>query len=207
MSWLSKFLGFQNPAQSAMPYYDQAAQTERQYLDPYVQRGQQAGGILSEQFGQLSQDPGAALEKLMQGYQPSKYYQTMQDRLSQATANTAAAGGRRGSPLEQTQQQELTSSLLSKDMQDYLRNVMGEQQMGLSGEQGLYSTGFDAARGLSGDLANILSTQGSLQFQNARERNARTQGLIGALFGSAFGGGQGGGQGANASSFFNMGGG
>lgn len=186
MSWLSNLFGgggSSNPAQSAMPYFDQAASTERQYLDPYIQRGQGSGDILSEQFGQMSQDPAAVLERLMGGYEPSKGYQMMQDRMGQAAANTAAAGGMRGSPLEQTQQQELTQGLLSKDMQQYLQNVLGLQTQGLAGEQGLYGTSFDAARGLSGDLANILGTKGQLEFQGQREGQQRGQDLLSSLMG------------------------
>ncbi len=192
MSWLSNFLsGGHDPAGAAMPYFDKAAGTVKEYMSPYADRGGRAGGILEEQFGQMSQDPAKFMEGIMQGYEPSKYYQMMQDRLSTAAANTAAAGGMRGSGQESTRQQEITEGLLSKDMQQYLQNVLGIQGTGLSGEQGLYGTGFNAAQGLAGDLSNIYGTQGQLAFQGERDKNMRNQQLLGSLIGlgtSFFGG-------------------
>jgi len=170
-----------DPAAKAKPYFDKAAETERGYLDPYAGFGTRIGGQLESQFGQMAKDPASVLDALMKGYQPSKYYEMMHDRLSQAASNTAAAGGMRGSPQEQTTQQGITEGLLSKDMQDYLSKVLGLQTQGLAGEQGLFGTGFKAAGRLAGDLGNIFGTEGQLAFQGEREKQQRGQDLLSAL--------------------------
>jgi len=166
-----------------MPYLNQASNVIQQYMSPYSKRGLPAGDILQTQFGQMSQDPSALMESIMKGYEPSKFYQMMQDKMGQAASNTAAAGGMRGSPQESNEQQEITQGLLSKDMQQYLSNILGIKNAGLSGEEGLYDTGYKAASGMSGDLSNILGTKAQLEFENEREKNERNQGILGSLIG------------------------
>jgi hypothetical protein len=94
MSWLSDLLsGGSNPADAANPYLDQISGVAHEAYDPFIQRGQEAGGIMSEQFGQMSQDPTAFINALMQGYKPSEGYQFQEGEMGRAAANTAAAGG------------------------------------------------------------------------------------------------------------------
>ena len=117
----------------------------------------------------------------------------MQQRMGQAASNTAAAGGMRGSPYEQQQQQELVQSLLSKDMQQYLQNVVGQQQSGLSGEQNLSGFSAQAGLGLGSNLANISGSQGSLAYQQAAgggEKGALgpIMGVAGGVIGGIYGG-------------------
>lgn len=186
--------GMDGAAGKAMPYLNEAMDVSKKYMSPYIERGERAAPILEREFGRMSSDPAAMLEKFMGSYKPSSYYKTMQDRLGQSISNTAAAGGMRGSPSEQGKQQELTNALLSKDMQQFLSNVMGIHSRGLSGEQNLYQTGFGGARGLSEDLSNILGTQAQLAFQQERENQKSDDDMLGSIM-SAFGGLIGGGGG------------
>lgn len=163
-----------------MKYLDQAMDIEKEYLNPFIDRGNRAGDIIEDEYGRMVSDPSAMIDHFMEGYQPSKYYQLLQDRMGQAAANTAAAGGMRGSPREQLQQQELTQALLGKDMQQYLNNVMGLHGQGLAGEQGLYGIGFQGATNLADALANILGNKAKLSESQA------AQGLAG--FGDILGG-------------------
>lgn len=205
-----------NPANNAMPYFDQAADTVKQYYNPFISQGQGAYGQLEQTMNngqnaynamnpaltQMSTNPTAFLEALMQHYQPSNSYQTKLADMTKAAGNTAAAGGMRGSLNDIKNQANLTNTLMGEDMQQWLQNVLGIQNTGLSGlnnfynsgydaTKSLYNTGYDASKSLSSDLANILGTQGQLAFQGQRENNQSRNDLMGGLL-SGFGGALGG---------------
>ncbi len=75
MSWLSDFFsGGKNPADAAMPYLNQIPGMEKQYYDPFINRGNEAANTLTPQFNQMSSDPAQFLEGLMGKYQPSRSY-------------------------------------------------------------------------------------------------------------------------------------
>lgn len=102
------------------------------------------------------------------------------NEMMQAAANTAAAGGMRGtmSDIESQsgigrQAMSLTDRLLQGDMQQWLQNTMGINQAGMQGMQDFYHTGYDASRGLSGDLSNVLGSQAKLGFQRERDQMQR----------------------------------
>lgn len=179
------FGGGADPMSAANKYLEQIPDIQRQYLEPFINRAGSAGDIMSEQFGRMAQDPTAMLNQLMEGYEPSKGYQFQQDQMSQAAANTAAAGGLRGSPQEQAQQQSITQGLLSQDMQNWLKNAMGLQSEGLQGESGLYRGGLGAAGNLADSLSNVLGTQAQMGYRDALQRNQGPmdifRGLLGGL--------------------------
>ena len=185
MSWLSRLMGSgqSNPANKAMPYLNQIPGVAHQTYDPYIQRGQKAGDIAQGQFDQMSQDPMAFINKLMEGYKPSESYKFQQDELGRGMASTAAAGGMRGTPQDQEAQAKLTQGLLSGDMQQWLQNLLGAQATGLQGEQNMYNTGATASGAMGGDIMNALGTQGSLAFQGQANKNQSANDLFKALMG------------------------
>lgn len=170
----SIFGGGDNPAGSAMPYLNQVENTVKPYYDPFIQQGQQAYNTMNPQLSQMTSNPTAFLDALMKNYQPSQGYQMKRDEMSRAAGNTAAAGGQRGSMYDINQQARLDDVLMGEDMQQWLQNVMGIQNTGLSGMSNLYNTGYDASKSLSGDLANVLGTKGQLAFQGQRESNQQS---------------------------------
>jgi hypothetical protein len=173
---------------AANPYMEEAMAELRKYMQPYVDIGMGVAPGLQEEYMKLMSDPAAMLEYFMSGYEPSKEYQYKQEQMGQAAANSAAAGGMRGSPLDQYNQQDITNSLLNADMQKYLGNVGGLYTQGLTGNQGLFNTGYNAANSLSSDLANILNSQGGLAYNSAIGKNKNQSALwgFGAGLGSAF---------------------
>ena len=173
---------------AANPYIEQAMAAIKQYMGPYNDIGMGVAPGLQNEYSKLMSDPAAMLEYFMSGYEPSKEYQFKQEHMGQAAANSAAAGGMRGSPLDQYHQQDITNSLLNADMQKYLGNVTGLYNQGLTGNQGLYNTGFNAASGMSGDLANLMNSQGSLAYNSAMQGNQNLMQLLGmgAGLGTAF---------------------
>ncbi len=173
--------GKSNPAHAAQPYLDQIPGVTHGAYDPYINRGNAAGDILGEKYGQMSQDPMAFINAIMNGYKPSEGYQFKKDELGRAASNTAAAGGIRGTNQDQVNQEKIVNGLLGEDMQQWLQNVLGVNNVGLQGENNLYNTGFGASGALAGDLSNTLGTQGQLAFQGQSQKNQSLADILGSI--------------------------
>jgi hypothetical protein len=172
MSWLSDFFkGGKNPADAGMPYLNQIAPMEKGYYEPYIQRGNEASKTLTPQFNQMSSDPAGFLEKLMGKYEPSRNYQLQNDEMRKSAGNTAAAGGMRGSLNDISNEARISDTLMGNDMQQWLQNVLGIQTGGMAGLTHESDTGFNATKGLTGDLSNVLGTQAGLAFQGQANQN------------------------------------
>jgi len=183
--------GGENPADKAKPYFDQIPGMEQGYYNPFIQRGNEAYNKSNPIYDQMLKDPAGFLESLMQKYEPSRGFQLKKDQMLKAAGNTAAAGGMRGSLQDIDQEAHLTDMLMGEDMQQWLKNVLGIEDTGLTGNQHLYDTGYDASKNLAGDLSNVFGTQGQLAFQGQREQNkSRSDALAGLakLFGAGVGG-------------------
>jgi hypothetical protein len=151
---------------------------EKQYLEPYINRGNEAYGNINPIQTQMAKDPAAFLENIMKNYTPSRSYQLHRDEAQRAAGNTAAAGGMRGSLQDIENESRLTDVLLGQDMQDWLQNVLGIQTRGEAGLGHTADTGFNAATGLTGDLSNVLGTQASLAFQGQANKNQSRSDLL-----------------------------
>jgi hypothetical protein len=199
MSILSKIFGGggqkSNPMGDANQFLNQIPGVAHQGYDPYVNTGLDATNKTKWQYESLMNDPIAFINKLMEGYKPSEGYNFQKDQLTKEMGNTAAAGGIAGTPLDQMNQAEGIQGLLSKDMQQFLQNVLGVFNTGLGGEEGIAGRGFDASKYLTDALGGALNQQGGLAFQNAQQNNSDKnswyKGLakaLGAGAGAVFGG-------------------
>ena len=168
---LGMFGGNKNPQHEANKYLNQIPGQSHQTYDPYIQQGQQAGQNLGQQYGKMAQDPAAFYEQLMANYQPSKQYDMQNQEQQRAAGNSAAAGGMRGTQQDVNQAAQISDRLMGEDMQRWYGNVSGLQNTGLAGQQGMYNTGYDASKGLGGDLNNALGQQGGMAFQGAQDAN------------------------------------
>lgn len=171
MSWLSEwFHGGKSPSDAASKYTNQIPKTIEKYGKGAFERGERAGSALEDALSKYL-NPQDYYNEIMSGYMPSEAYKFKQARMSDAAANTAAAGGMRGTAADQLKQQELTQSLLSSDMQDYLKNILGIESTGLQGEEDLYGKGTDVGRGMSSDLANYLNQMGDMAYREQMQKN------------------------------------
>ena len=186
--WDNFMGGGKNPADAAMPYYNQIPGMEHNNYDPYINRGNQAYNKFNPVMERMTSDPQGFLKELMGGYTQSKDYQLKDEEMTRSAGNTAAAGGMRGSLDDIKNQSHITDSLLGDDMQKWLGNVLGIQQHGMEGEEDLYKTGYDATKSLTGDLSNVLGTQGSLAFQGQSNQNKSHSDLMSSLMKLAAGG-------------------
>lgn len=193
MSMLSKLFhggGNSNPMDAANQYLNQIPGVAHQGYDPYVEAGKDASGRTKSKYEELMDDPTAFINKLMQGYKPSEGYQFQKDQLTKELGNTAAAGGIAGTPQDQMNQGEGVQKLLSGDMQQFLKNILGEFHTGLEGEEGIATRGYDASGKLTDTLGTALNQQGGLAFNDAQQKNKNTNDLW-SMFGKALGAGAG----------------
>lgn len=186
MSLLGNLLGvpskrnFKDPAEAANPYLQQIPQTAQQYYNPYIEQGQQASNVLQSQYDQLL-NPASKLHELERGYEESPGAAYKRDKMQKAVDASAAAGGISGNPYHQQQTGELVNSILSQDMQDYLRNALGLYGQGLQGEEGIAQKGFGSSASLADILTGNLGSQGTLAYQGAQQQNMLNQGRQNSL--------------------------
>jgi hypothetical protein len=189
---LSKLFGFDdqqnNAADAANQYLNQIPKVAKSGFQPYVNQGREADTTLQSQFSDLIKDPTALINKLMQAYAPSEGYQFQKDLLSKEMANTAAAGGIAGTPLDQFNQAKTVQGLLSQDMQQFLANALGLYGTGLEGNKLFSNRGYDASSKLTDILSNNLTQQGGLAFNNAQQQQKNNTDLWN-MFGKALGAG------------------
>ena len=176
--------GGQDASQAAQPYLQNIPQYGREAYNPYIQQGQQAGGIAQGEYNKLVQDPSAFINAIMGKYQESPGYQYQQQQGSRALSNTAAAGGYRGGQFEQQQQAELLNSLLGSDMQQWLQNNLNVYGTGLQGQQHNADTGFEASSRLGDYLGGAAGQQGAYAFEGQRSRNANRNSFLNNLLGA-----------------------
>lgn len=192
MSMLSKLFGGGggNPMSAANQYLNQIPGVAHQGYDPYVNAGMDAGNQTKGQYEKLINDPADFINQLMKQYQTSEGYNFQKDLLTKELGNTAAMGGVAGTPLDQMNQAEGVQGLLSKDMQQFLTNVLGQYDKGLAGEEGIATRGYDASSKLADYLGSNLTQQGGLAFNDAQQKN-KNKGDLWSMFGKALGGGAG----------------
>lgn len=185
------FGGGKNPYQAGQGYLSQIPGMLGPMFNPYISRGQADLGRVNRQYGALTQDPGGFINRMGSGFQASPGYQYNVDQAMKAANQAAAAGGMLGSPAEQEGIANTVHGLANQDYQQYLGNVLGAYNTGLSGQQHLADQGLTAGQEYGSDLSNVAMSQAMLaelaqQYQN-QQKQQQDSGL-GGIFGSALGG-------------------
>lgn len=194
-----------NPADAARPYLNQIPGIGHENYDPYIKEGREASQMTGEEYQRLLQDPTGFVNQIMGSYKPSEGYNFKKNELSRELSNTAAAGGFAGTQYDESNRGKLIESLLSQDMQQYLRNILGVHGTGLEGKEIQAGRGYDASANLADYLGNNLSQQGGLAYQGRAYQNTARQNrdnawlklgaqLAGGFAGRYGGGGREGGQ-------------
>jgi len=163
----SLFGSGQNPADSAMPYLNQARQMGEQNVSPYMQQGLQAQEGLSSVYNQQAKDPSAFLNQIMSNYNPSEGYKYKQQEMLKGARNSAAQGGFSGTDFDQQGQADMIRGLLGGDMQQFVQNALGAQQQGMYGAEAQAGRGMQAADW----MGNLLGNQGQLAYQGQAQKN------------------------------------
>lgn len=184
----------------------------KQYYEPFINAGQQAQGLSSEQYNKMSANPKDYLDELVSGYKPSQGYQFREKRALDAARNSAAQGGLSGTYNDQHDQSQMVNDMMGGDIQQYLANVLGIQGGGLAGQERTIDRGFNASGNLANYLGNAMGNraglaygrentenQNALNYQNdqrdyAAAEKANNMQMLGSIFGGMgdmFGGGGG----------------
>lgn len=156
---------YENPADNAMPYLQEVPDTVEPMYDPYINLGKGAARMSAPVYAQRVNDPNAAYDSLMSGYEPSDTYQYNQQQLTQQQQADAAAGGFTGTSYDQQQQAATTSGLLSQDEQQYYKDNLDLQNSGLNAGMHYFDTGYTASDTLANMLAGNLAAEAGLEYQ------------------------------------------
>jgi hypothetical protein len=171
----------EDPSKQANKYLDQIPDKISPYYDPYSQAGQRQIPGLEEQFGNLINDPGSIYNKLGSGYQKSPGFDFAMKQALQGAGNAAAAGGMAGSPQHEQQNMELATNLANQDFNQYMQNVLGMYNTGLSGSQDIMGKGMNAGDAMAKMLAENMQNQASNAYSGAANTNRYRAGMLSFL--------------------------
>jgi hypothetical protein len=142
--------------------YDRYNQQGINYLNPYNQAGQRGMGSYEEMLAKMK-DPQAFVNNILKGYTQSPWAATQNKYGQEAIQNAASASGLIGSSPLVKAGADYANELTSKDMQQYLSNVLGVNTSALSGYSDLSHIGLGAAS----QMAQMMQQAAEAQAQNA----------------------------------------
>lgn len=177
----------QNPANSAMQYYNQIPGQLNNAFGPYMQNGQWAGNQLQGQIGNLLKNPTGFVNNMYGAYQGSPAYNWNVQQATLGANNAAAAGGMAGSPAEQQSLAQTISGIANQYQQQYVQNAMNAYGLGFGGAQNMYGVGANAAGQYGNDMAQTLSGQGQTAYAGAVNQNQSMGGGLGSILGGVGG--------------------
>jgi len=169
----SLFGHHRSPEDQAAKYYDRIPGEGHKYYDPYIESGNRARGNLEGQYGEMTNDPGALMARLMKGYKESPGFNFEKKQGLDSIENAAASGGMMGTQGHQQQAGDLATQLSSRDSGDYLKNAMGLYGRGIEGEEGMNKMGFEGSDKLAEMLSRALMSRGNLAYQGQAGENNR----------------------------------
>lgn len=170
------------PYKDAMKQYQDYMGKAEGTQNPFLDFGKRAMPGYEQWLGGMK-DPSQFINKLTSGYQESPYAKYQQEQALRASGNAGAAGGLGGStPMAQFNQQQ-AQGIASKDMNQWLQNVLGVNQQygqGLFGQMGM---GQHAADILSQMYGQMGQNMGGLAYGAGAGRNQDIMSILGGLFG------------------------
>jgi len=166
-------------------YLDQIKPMLEQYYNSYIDRGQNAGNTLDQQYNNLLQNPGSIQQMLGSSYQQSPGYQYALDEAMNAATMSAAAGGKLGTTSHQNEAMKTATGLANQDYWNYYNQNADLFNKGLTGTQGMYDTGYNATNQMTQGLGNLYGNQANLAYTGQQNQNNAISSLLGAGIGAA----------------------
>lgn len=193
MSWLSNLFGggYKNPANAAMPYFNQIPGQTSPYLQPFFQAGKESLPIQQEQYNALLNQPGQKLNQIGEGFQQSPGFKFAMDQALGSLGRKGAAQGMYGSPEHEQWAMDTATGLANQDYYNWLGQATGLYNQGLAGEQGLGQMGMQSGGNLANMIAQALAQQGNLAYAGQQNQNLANASRFNNLLGlgtSALGG-------------------
>jgi hypothetical protein len=176
-----------NPANGAFPYFNQAISQLPGYFQPYINAGNWALPQLQNQYSQLTNNPGAVMNKMGADFKQSPGYQFQTQQALDAANRAASAGGMLGTPMEQQNVAGVTNQLANQDYYNYLNHAMSMYGMGLNGMNDMAHMGYGASSNLGEDMTNALMGEGQLAYAGQANVNQGRFGMLGNVMGAAGG--------------------
>lgn len=164
-------MAYSNPANAAMPYFNQIPGTITPYYQPYINSGSHALNTLNQQYQTLLNNPAALQSLAGQGFTESPGYQYNYNKGMNAANSAAATGGMLGTPMHQQAAAGISENLANQEFGDYLHTNLGLYGQGLSGEQGMNQMGYQASSSLADALGANLMNQGGMAYAGQANQN------------------------------------
>lgn len=173
-----------SPYQKAMEQYQNYGNQGQATQQPFLDAGKGAIGDFQNWLSS-QKNPSEFINNLMGQYQQSPYEQYQQQQSLRAGKNSASASGLSGStPLMDFLQQN-SQDISSKDMNQWLQNVLGINTQYGEGEKNLMSGGQSSANSLT-DMFNQLGQnmgQGAYGKESGKKNDLfNSLGGIGSMF-------------------------
>ncbi len=181
----SLFSDWENPYDKALPDINRLPGQISPYYEKFINRGNRAGDALEGQYGNLINDPGGLMNRIGGGYQQSPGFKFALEQALQGAAHAAAAGGMAGSPQHEQQNIGIATNLANQDYNSWIERALGLYGRGLSGEEGLYGTGYNASNEMGQNIGNIGLQKALIKFLSQNAENQHDEGGLGAIFGGA----------------------
>lgn len=175
--------GGQNPSAAAMPYLNQIQGINQKTLGPYNQMGQQAGGQLNTQYGNLLSNPGGMINNIGQSYHQSPGFQFAMRQALMGSNNAAAAGGMAGSPMNTQQNMGLATNLANQDYYNWMSHAQGMYGAGLQGMQNMYGVGAESANNMASNMSQAFSQQAQAAYAGQENQNQNQSSSWGNIIG------------------------
>ncbi len=158
------------------PWMDKAGEA----YNPFYKGGVDALGKYQGALDRMS-NPSDFINNLMGNYKESDWAKYMQDYANKAGINAASASGLVGSTPYLQQAQQNAAGIASKDMQEWLQNVLGVNREYLGGQADIFGKGFGAAQGMANIFGQRGANEAQLAYDKERAGQDRNAGIIGGL--------------------------
>lgn len=152
-----------------------------QYMSPYMDAGKNALPTLQNQYSNLLNNPGGAINQIGQAYQQSPGLDFQMKQALAAQQNAAAAGGMAGSPQHELQSMTIANNLANQDFNTWLSNALGMYSKGLGGEEDLYKTGYGASKDFSDTVGNTAMSQALMKMMEQKDKNEESGSIWGDI--------------------------
>ena len=179
------FGGNDNPSDDAMKYLDKIPGQVKPYYEPYIEAGRRSMPISEGEYGSLINNPGGKLNQIGANFQESPGFKFALQQALQGANHAAAAGGMAGSPEHEYENMQLATNLGNQDYYNWLKPATELYGAGLTGEEGIGERGFNASKGFSDQIAQLLAQKANLSYAGQQSENQSRGADISNIIGGA----------------------
>lgn len=177
-NFLSGIFGMgSSPYSAGMNQYSKYANQALGYQNPFYQAGTSAIPQYQDWLNQMK-DPTAFINNMMGSYQESPYAKYQQQQSMNAMNNMASANGLAGSTPMMLQAQQNAQNISSKDMNQWLNNVLGINSQYGAGQKDLMGMGQHSADEMSNMMMQMADTMGLGAFGQQKGSNQDLSGIL-----------------------------